>query len=417
MKRATIATVFAVLAQSAGTRADGPPPWTGRASKIVARLTVPERGGIRKQTGTGFFVGFDNRTLYLVTASHVIWPDRALDSSPPSNVPGHEKVNLEVEVPGCAHLPAISDSAQASGREKLDLALVEIALSGLPDHVGAACKALLEHLHELPRHIVDPAADSLKKDAPVWIIGPGDTSEGLAARPLTFDRYSEEKNVLVFREGFTRGDSGSPVFSDRGHLVGMAIHDSGHSIGMDIPETGVATRFNLILARLAKAREPVPTNLAGSFSSLLFSDEYRGVPLSIDSAPDAPLRLPHPAPRGRVALTLHVDDTRAVTGIVDVGDADMDCDVAVSRWLARHKRAGLYTTIGLGIATGISLAMTWRFQNSFEQSPSRSSYDNVGLFNTITIGTGSAAVASLGATVIGYFSSETSGITCREGQR
>src|SRR2546430_2169657 len=87
-----------------------------------------------------------------------------------------------------------------------------------PAGAGAGCQETLAHIKDPPRNIVDPAADSLPIDTKAWIAGPGTRIEGIDERPATFKRYSG--NVLIF-DGvpFTDGDSGSPVFSDAGHLI------------------------------------------------------------------------------------------------------------------------------------------------------------------------------------------------------
>lgn len=393
MRRAIIAMALATLTQSTSVRADGSPPWVSRAKRIVAHIRVPARGGNEPREGTGFFVGFKGQTAYLVTAGHVIWPNELPKSE--------ENVKLDIRLPGCdVSVPAVANSAQVSPLDKLDAALVKINLTDIPNDAGGRCQDVIAHL---PRHIIDPDGGSLSENASAWLIGPGVVFEGRDARPITFKKL--DGNALVFSEPFTSGDSGSPVFSKRGHIIGMVI------IG-----DGLATRFSLILTMLDKDWE-VPTNLAGPCSKLSFSDRYRGAPLSIDGAPDVALEQLHPAPLGPVVLKLRISDTQQVTDTVDIEGASMNCDVTISRWLARHRRAGVYTTLGLVAATGIAFAVATTSRNSFDQSPSRSSYDHVGLFNAITIGTGSASLASLGATVVGYFSSDTTGITCREGPR
>lgn len=424
MRRTVIAMILAALAPSSDARADGSPLWTGRAKRIVARVHVPERGGIHKQEGTAFLVGFTAQTVYLVTAAHVIWP-----AGPPAI---DEKVKLDLSLSGCDGLvpavadsaqavvpaamdlaqdstdpaqdsvPAAVDTAQAGTTEGLDVALVRIDLANLPGDVRTRCQDVLSHLDQLPRHIIDPDRDRLPEDAPAWLIAPGVVFTASDARQVEFKQYWG--NTMQFTGQFTPGDSGSPIFSVRGYIIGMAIKD-----------TGEATKYSAILTKLDKDWA-VPTNLAGWYSNLLFS-EYRGKRLSIDGAPDMALELPHPAPLGKVALKLRVDDTQVVTDIVDVIGTDMSCNVTLSRWLARHKRAGVYATLSLAAASGVAFAAAKMSQSSFDQSPTRSSYDHVGLFNAITIGTGGAGVASLGATIVGYFLSDTTAITCREGRR
>jgi hypothetical protein len=408
---------LAAFVPSSVVRADGSPLWTIRARRIVAKIYVPDSDGIHSREGTGFFVGFTAQTLYLVTAAHVIWP-----AGPPRI---DEKVKLNTSLSGCdARVPALADSAQAvvptvtdptqdsvpaavdtaqaGTTEELDMALVRIDLANLPGDVRTRCQDVLSHLDQFPRHIIDPDRDRMPENAPAWLIGPGVVFKGSDARPVAFKQYLG--NTMQFTGQFTPGDSGSPIFSAKGYILGMAIKD-----------TGEAAKFSAILTKLDKDWA-VPTNLAGWYSNLVFG-EHRGKPLSIDGAPAMPLELPHPAPLGKVALKLRVDDKQVVTDIVDVVGTDMSCNVTLSWWLARHKRAGVYVTLSLAALTGVVFAMAKTSQSSFEQSPSRTSYDHVGLFNAITIGTGGAGVVSLGATVTGYFLSDTTSITCREGRR
>ena len=51
-----------------------------------------------------------DRTLYLVTASHVIWREKIPGTYPPSNLPKGEKVKLDVKLPDCTRLPATARS-------------------------------------------------------------------------------------------------------------------------------------------------------------------------------------------------------------------------------------------------------------------------------------------------------------------
>jgi hypothetical protein len=185
---------------------------------------------------------------------------------------------------------------------------------------------------------------------------------------------------------------------------------------MAVTDTGEATRFSMILTRLEQDWEK-PTNLAGRSSRLWFSDQFMDKSLSIDRAPHVPLQRPHPAPQGQVALKLWIDDAEQVVDTVDIAGTDMDCEVATARWLAVHRRAAIYTTLVLAAATGVALAIAKTSENSFEQLPTRTSYDRVRLFSAITIGTGSAALTSLSATAVSYLLSDTTGITCSEKRR
>lgn len=403
MRGPVIAMVVIALMQSTVARADGSPPWTDRATRIVARIHVDERQDtsapetrIPTQDGIGFFVGFKGQTAYLVTAGHVIWPN---------GLPAGENVKLDVALRGCdASVPAVANSVQASPRTEFDVALVKIHLADIPNDVHARCQEVLEHLEELPRHIVDPDGDSLSLNTRAWLIGPGVVFEGRVPRPIIFQKYVG--NALQFAEpAFTLGDSGSPIFSERGDVIGMAVADNA-----------LATKFSVILTKIDKDWE-VPTNLVGPSSRLWFSDRLRGARLSIDRGPDVALELPHPAPLGTVGLKLRIDNSLDVTDTVNVEGTDMSCDVTMSRWLARQRRKGLYTTIGLGIVTVAALVVAKTSHDSFGQSPSRSSYDDLRLFNGIAIGTGSAALATAAATVVGHFSSDRTGITCRRDQR
>ncbi len=413
MRRTIIAMILAALAPSSDARADGSPLWTSRAKQILVRIDVPERGGIHRQEGTGFLVGFTAQTVYLVTAAHVIWP-----AGPPRI---DEKVKLDISLSGC-DVPAVADSAQAvvpagdaaqgpapaavdtvqfGMTEELDVALVTIDLANLPGDVGTRCQDVFSHLDQLPRHIIDPDRDRLPENAPAWLIAPGVVFKGSDARPVAFKQYLG--NTMQFSGQFTPGDSGSPIFSSKGYIIGMAIKD-----------TGEATKFSAILTKLDKEWD-AKTNVAGWYSNLVFS-EHRGKRLSVDGAPDMPLELPHPAPLGKVALKLRIDDTQEVTDVVDVIGTDMSCNVMLSRWLARHKQDGIYATLGLAAVTGVVFAVARTSQSSFEQSPARSSYDHVAMLNAITIGTGAAGVVSLGATITGYLLSDTTAITCRVGR-
>jgi hypothetical protein len=92
----------------------------------------------------------------------------------------------------------------------------------------------------------------------------------------------------------------------------------------------------------------------------------------------------------------------------------MNCDVTISRWLARHRRPTVYMTLGLVAVTGGAFVAARMSRNSFDRSPSSSGYAQVRAFNAITIGTGSAALASVGASVASYFLSDRTGIICHE---
>lgn len=409
------------LGQSTGARAevyDGSPPWVDRAMRIVVSIGVPRLADISdpeehstQRTGVAFFVGIRGQTAYLVTAGHVIWP---------SGIPDRETVKLDtkMDLPECRTIvPAIADSAYASSQDELDMALVEIKLTDVPNDVVNHCRDVITHL---PRHILDPLADSLPENAHAWLIAPGVRYAGTDSRPIAGLRYagdkprtiarfeSYDKNKLQFREAALRpGDSGSPIFSERGYIIGMAIEENN----------GEATRYSLILTKLEHWK--IPTNLAGLSSRLFFTGDWdRNTRLSIEGAPAVRIEVPQLVPLGEALdLKLRIDDTQELTATVSIRKGtDMDCDVALSSLLARYKRPELYTTIGLAAATGLAFAAAKVSQNNFDQLPSKGSYDHVKLFNAITVGAGSTALISLGITVVGYLSNDRSHVTCHEHQ-
>lgn len=406
MARARMALLIVALLHSADARADaynGPPPWIDRALTLVAAISVPERLDVSadskligERTGTGFFVDIEDQMARLVTARHVIWPD----SGPKSR----EIVNLYVkmDVPGCrALLPATADSERTSPKDELDLALITLRFADVTNDGVSRCVDVIKHL---PRHILDPKADSLPKSAHAWLLAPGISFEGKDARPIAqFVKYNNKNNRLIFENAnFRPGDSGSPIFSAKGYILGMAIESRNMQ----------ATRFSMILTMLRRDWA-LEANLAGVSSMLSFDPEYENKSVSIAGAPDVRLEKQQPAPLGLVDLKLRISDRQLVTDQVYVEGPAMNCRVIVSRWIAEYREVGLYTTIGLAVVTGLAWAGAELFAHRFEDSPSRTSSNLVGVFNWLTVGAGVAATGSLIATTGGYLTSDTSRITCQ----
>jgi hypothetical protein len=404
MKRAIIAMIFAALMQPTDAHADGLPAWSRRATAIAAHILVPKPGS-SPDNGVGFFVGLKDDTAYLVTAAHVIWPggERLRGDA------GDEKVNLSIDLghSDCAKsLPAVASSEQAdipppseasllqapaTTHEDPDVALVKVDLRTLAEAVRTGCWTVLTHL---PRHIIDPEEQSLSKNQLAWLVGP------LGMRPLNFESYVGGE-FLQFTERFLPGDSGSPIFSASGHIIGMVVKDNG-----------LAMRFSAILGRLENDWK-AQTNLAGSFSKLVFN-QYTDAQLSIGEDPSVPLERPHPVPRGPVNLKLRTRDDEEAEATVVVRGPYMSCEVAFSRWLARKRHWEVGATAGFFVATGGSYLTARVFQNRFEDAPTKSSRVGVRIFNGVTIGAAVATLAALAVTVIGYRSSEQTSITCSE---
>jgi hypothetical protein len=256
------------------------PAWLDRAEQSVALLKVPARPDVNEERiGTGLVVGVREGVLHLITAAHVIWPYTIPNSS--------DKVTVEVELASVcsAPMPGSASPERAIPKNRLDLAVVTVTL----DQVSAsACPGLADRVRELPKHLVDPAGESLRGGAQAWIIGRGERG-GLDVLNPTLKAQVTEQIQLVRIEGVKPGQSGAPLFSDRGHLIGMIVTDAADS---------AAKSYRSILNQLVLWGD-VPVELAGEYTNLTFQQELKRALVSVAGRPLEPLASPHPSPRAK----------------------------------------------------------------------------------------------------------------------
>jgi len=402
MSRRLAATLVKVIAWSVAMDAAAERPrWLDRAEKSVARLRVPPSGDVQEGLGTGLVVGFDGTVLYLITAGHVIWPN---------GISSSDNVNVEVELPTLcgSKLDGMASPERATPQDDMDLAVVTVVLGeGAPKRLRAECPGVLERVRELPAQIIDPRAVSFRSGTPGWIIARGETG-GRDVLNVQFRAQFLGQIRLLKTEGVKPGNSGAPLFSEHGHLIGMIVTDDAES---------AATSYGPILNMLVRWGD-VRVDLAGEHTDLTFPQELKGGFVSVAGRPLELLSFPQPSPRGdQIPLKLQIKGRPEVSGFINVHEPSMVCKVTwvgeLDTWAVSNQKTTFWVALGLaavGVAAG---GIAYSSRQSFEHSPSRTTLD---LTNTANL---TADIASGGALLAGALSgygylkrNDSSGVAC-----
>jgi len=363
MSRRLAALVNAIAWSVAMDAAAERPAWLDRAERSVARIRVPPRADVEERLGTGLVVGFDGTVLSLITAGHVIWP---------SGISSSDNVSVEVELPALcgARLEGTASPERATPPEDMDLAVVTVVVGeGAPERLRAECPGVLDRVRELPAHVIDPRAESFRSGTPGWIIARGGTG-GRDILNVQFRAQYQGQIQLLKMEGVKPGNSGAPLFSERGHLIGMIVTDAAES---------AATSYGPILNKLVRWGD-VRIDLAGEYTNLTFRQEFKGGLISVAGRPLEPLSFPLPSPRGdNIPLKLQVEGRPEVSGVVNVGGPSMVCKVIwvgeFEAWAVSNRKTTLGVALGLAAAGLTAGIIAFSSRRSFEHSPSRTTLD------------------------------------------
>lgn len=415
--------LLVALAARAAAQVDAPPPWLDRARESVALVTVPPRDGVGKRLGTAFVSGFDGTSLFLLTAGHVVWPPD--DAAPSAEV----RVTVDLRALRCGELSGIARRRRWTAAFASDLAVVRVPLRQLAAEPSrASCPDLVAEAWKLPRHVIEPRNFNDLQGTTGWFFGRAGESGGLDTRsasihglgsrdppsddpatdPAGHDPARASRGPATVRvklgvaTELKHGYSGAPLFSSRGHLIGMIVSD--------VPDEA-ASDFGTILKNLRDWAD-VERNFAGEFSFLTFKG-VSNAEISVARRPFEPLQVLHPAPRGEnIDVRLKVKGRPDVVGSVTVGDADLSCtaswvgglEVAAARW----RRTTFWTALALGaVGSGATaLAFTWR--SGFGDAPSGDARTRIRTANTVALASGAVAVA---AGVASWYGSRNAGKT------
>jgi hypothetical protein len=395
------------------------PPWLEHATRSVASVRVPARERLPKpEYGTAFVVGYDSSNLYLVTASHVIWPVEAASNAAgtvPAQPETHDADEVELFVDLRAlqchqELPAFARKLRRSPPIELDLAVIVVPVAQLAasSELRSACQDLPARVRSLPRNILEPRHQVIDGGS-AWLVGRGGMSGGMDERQVMLGGTQPTTGRIMLPgagEILKHGYSGSPLFSAGGHLLGMIVKNDPKD---------AATKFSAILGELT-AFGDVSTNLAGDHAYLTFKP-LKDAEIELAGWPPARLAIPHPAPRGEdVKVALKVSGRRDVSTTLAV-TGDMVCDVNwvsdFDAFASRHRKTTLGIALGLA-AVGVAATVTaFKARDSFNASPSSSSYDQVRTYNAVALSTYGAAIGVGAFSGYGFWrSGRVQGIAC-----
>jgi len=172
----------------------------------------------RSETGSGIIIGFSNKTLYILTALHVVKNSRNI------------KISFYGVLPGKFFDGKIFEQCS----EDLDVAVITVDLG----EKESAFKALRKFtIDDVP----------IKKGDSIWVIGhPNNYQWELSPDNNIITRLREDNKDSLFcftRNGINRGNSGGPVLNAKGHLIGMITKVNEN-------DYGVAVRIETVIGLL-----------------------------------------------------------------------------------------------------------------------------------------------------------------------
>jgi hypothetical protein len=250
MRRASTlsALLFLTVAFGVARAADSIPP---DVLKNLKRATVHVKAtfGPLDYSGSGFVIQRDDKTVYIVTNSHVVEPPR-LGNSPrlPPGFRARESFNVRAFQRAAATLvPAVTvvfDSGTGDDQSKpavvvasdvfRDLAILKVTgLDRPPESI--ALSADVKPIETMPIFTLGfPYSNALGEDNR----NPSLTVIGASVASIRPDRSNEDKIVQIDGE-FNSGNSGGPVVDAKGRLVGIAkgtVQGTGPGLAIS-PET------------------------------------------------------------------------------------------------------------------------------------------------------------------------------------
>jgi S1-C subfamily serine protease len=243
-RAALVRLLLALLLLAAVERASGQasnPVEVGQAlrevSPLIVMITADSGDGSFTKQGTGVIIGYDDTSVYVITADHVVW-----NGTTPS-----PRVTLEIMYTNGDDAPIRNvqvlrthEPPYVGQRQGLDLAVLRFD--------RAAYKMPLD---ELSFRVLGRSGE-LKDQEKMYSVGYADNGTKWHLNPLP-ERFSRiDGFVLIFGStSVTPGYSGGPLFNSKFQLVGLISEDAPQN-------TGKAITIEAIVAKLREwATAPV----------------------------------------------------------------------------------------------------------------------------------------------------------------